>query len=115
MIISYRIKSIYIPKSIADRTLQYLTETHPIFKWFLENYEKCPIQENPKEWITMGKLSDALKQSDYFAKLSKRQQKDTTRPYLCSIFKDNNLFKDSYVQEINTHYLCKKYTEQEAY
>jgi len=114
-------KTYEIPKCIKERSLLYLVETHYVFKWFLENYERCPEtqeSETPRESgvrfiqysIDHGYVSipqevlPELKNSTYYKALTKPQQKEITTPYLVKLFSENEIFRDSYTPRINTYY-----------
>ena len=80
-----------MPKSIIDRTNNYLELSCDIVQWFKENYE-----ESTNEYIKIQDIYDTLKQSQYFIDMTKIEKAKYTRTYFFEYITCNIFFRKYY-------------------
>jgi len=80
-----------IPKSIVDRTNNYLELSCNIVQWFKENYE-----EDDKEYVKILDIYDNFKQSSYYFEMSKNEKLKYTRGYFFEYIENNIFFRKYY-------------------
>ena len=103
-------KDFIIPQEIKTRALEYLVDTHDIFKWFIETYERVDItKQTPFEYLSLSNVLTHLNTTEYYKNLSATMKKKTSLPYLVRLFKENDLFKQYYIEKIDTHINSKPF------
>ena len=76
-------------------------------KWFLEEYIKDE-EITPCNYITIQQIITRMKESEKYKTYSYRENRKLTKPSIIDLFKKNDLFKDDYIEEIDTHYKGEK-------
>ena len=96
-------KDFIISQEIKPSALEYLVDTHDIFKWFIETYERIDItKQTPYDYLSLSNVLTHLNTTEYYKNLSATMKKKTTLPYIVKLFKDNELFRQNYVEKIDT-------------
>ncbi len=86
---------IHLPKSIIDRTNNYLELSCNIVQWFKDNYE-----EDAKEIVKILDIYDNFKQSNYYFEMNKNEKSKYTRNYFFDYFENNIFFRKYYNERI---------------
>jgi phage/plasmid-associated DNA primase len=89
---------LYIPESIRQRSLEYITYSNWALKWFKENYEKI---ENPtiRDFVKIMNIFARLKQSDEYSSLTRNDKRKFNKNYLITLFKDSSLLGEHYIEK----------------
>lgn len=82
-----------MPKSIIDRTNNYLELSCNVVQWFKENYEECD-----SEYIKMQDIYDTFKNSQFFIDLPKCEKNKYTRSYFFEYITNNIFFRKYYTE-----------------
>jgi phage/plasmid-associated DNA primase len=85
-----------IPKSIKERTTQYLEMSCNILQWFKDNYKYTNIKT---DICKMKDLYDDFSSSTYFINLTKNEKRKYNKSYF-SDYVSNNSFLGKYHKEI---------------
>jgi hypothetical protein len=83
-----------IPKTIQDRTREYLIDSCDILCWFNELYE---ISNNNEDYLKMADIFFSFEHSDLKKNMTKADQRKFNKKYLCNFFKNNPFMKKYYV------------------
>jgi phage/plasmid-associated DNA primase len=86
-----------LPKSISERTQNYLDLSYSIVKWFKETYEHT---KNTKDYIKIKDLYSDFTQSIYFSVLSKNEKAKYNKKYFSDYIENNVFFKKYYVDRL---------------
>ena len=95
-------KQLIIPEKVKKRTKEYIESSVEIFEWFNETFEKID-NYNKEDYISISDINDILKISEYYQTLSKNEKRNLTKERLIKLFKNNPVYKNYYLDEINTH------------
>ena len=97
-----------IPAIINKRALEYLTETHDVLKWFYDNYERIDYYDYEEDeeqdvltYILIKDILSRLRGSTYYTALNVTMKRKISFNYIRDIFKNNELFKDDYVEFVD--------------
>ena len=93
--------SLYIAKTIQDRTQNYLELSYHIVSWFKENYEFTGKKE---DIIKMQELYNTFSSSTYFLNMSKTEKKKYSKAYLQHYIENNLFFRKYYVEKTRENY-----------
>lgn len=88
-----------IPKSIKDRTTQYLEMSCNILQWFKDNYKHT---DNKNDICKMRDLYDNFSSSTYFINLTKNEKRKYNKSYF-SDYISNNSFLGKYYKTTHNH------------
>ena len=98
---------VVIPAIISKLALEYLTKTHDVLKWFYDNYERIDdydYEEDEEQdvltYISIKDILSRLRGSTYYTALNVTMKRKISFIYVRNLFKDNELFKDDYVESI---------------
>jgi phage/plasmid-associated DNA primase len=80
-----------MPKSIVDRTNNYLELSCNIVQWFKENYD-----EDENEYVKIQDIYETFKQSQYFIDMTKTEKSKYTRGYFFEYITHNIFFRKYY-------------------
>ncbi len=89
---------INLPKSISERTQNYLDLSYSIVKWFKETYE---YTKNTKDHIKIKDLYMDFTQSIYFSSLTKNEKTKYNKKYFSNYIETNTFFKKYYVERLD--------------
>ena len=99
---------VVVPEIINKRSLEYLTETNNVLKWFYVNYERIDKDDYKEEeeqdvftYISIKDILTRLKGSTYYTTLNVTMKRKILFNYVRDLFKTNELFKDDYVESID--------------
>ena len=69
-------KDFIIPQEIKTWALEYLVDTHDIFKWFIETYERVDItKQTPYDYLSLSNVLTHLNTTEYYKNLSATMKK----------------------------------------
>ena len=64
-------KDFIIPQEIKRRALEYLVDTHDIFKWLTDAYERVDItKQTPYAYLSLSDVLTHLNTTEYYKTLS---------------------------------------------
>ena len=99
---------VIIPAIINKKALEYLTETHEVLKWFYDNYERIDTYDYKEDeeqdvltYISMKDILSRFRGSTYYEALNVTMTRKISFNYIRDLFKNNDLFKDHYVESID--------------
>jgi hypothetical protein len=87
-----------LPKSIKERTQNYLDLSCTIVKWFKETYE---CTKDKKDVIKLKDLYSDFTESQYFYTLTKQERQKYNKSYITNYVETNPFFKKYYVERLN--------------
>ncbi len=97
-----------MPKSIIDRTNNYLELSCDIVQWFKENYE-----ESSNEYLKISDIYDYLKRSSYFIDMTKIEKAKYTRTYFFEYITNNIFFRKYYSERYqNIRHVIKNWKQK---
>ena len=88
-----------IPKSIKDRTTQYLEMSCNILQWFKDNYKQTDDKNNI---CKIRDLYDDFSSSTYFINLTKNEKRKYNKSYF-SDYISNNSFLGKFYKTTHNH------------
>ena len=83
--------------------LDYVSHSNWIIEQFLEEYIKDE-EIAPCNYLTIHEIFTRLKESDKYKTFSYREKRKVTMQSIIDLFKQIDLFKDDYIEELDTHY-----------
>ena len=86
--------SLKIPKSVKERSNDYLEQSCDLYQWIMDNYEKS---DNPKDVVKMKDMYNTFKGSDFYDNLTradKRSSKYSEKGFILQI--TENVFLRKY-------------------
>ena len=105
---------VVVHKIIKKRALEYLTETHDVLKLFYVKYDRIDEDDYEEDeeqdvltYISIKHVLSRLRGSTYYEALNVTMKRKISFNYVRDLFKNNDLFKNDYVESINK--IVKKY------
>jgi phage/plasmid-associated DNA primase len=89
---------INLPKSITERTQNYLDLSYSIVKWFKETYEHT---KNKNDYIKIKDLYSDFTESIYFSSLTKNEKQKYNKKYFSNYIETNTFFRKYYVDRLD--------------
>ena len=87
-----------MPKTIKERTQNYLDLSCTIVKWFKETYE---YTKDKRDVIKLKDLYGDFTESQYFYTLTKQERQKYNKSYMTNYVETNPFFKKYYVDRLN--------------
>lgn len=85
-----------VPKSVKDRTKEYLKGSCDILNWFYETYEET---NNKKDILKMKDVFSEFTNSELRINMTKAEKRRYNKKYLCDFFRRNPFLKKYYKVE----------------
>jgi len=102
-----------LPKSVNDRTQNYLEMSYNIVQWFKDSFE---LTNKKEDIIKIKDLYDDFTKSNYFFNLGKIEKKKYNKTYFNNFIETNIFFKQYFIERTSNmrHFLCKWIKKQDC-
>ena len=96
----------FIPNSVKERVMKYLTNGDTKLNWFMSNYTKV---DDDTEIIKIDDIYNKFKCSDDYLMLNKAEKREYTKNYMIEFFSTNTITKKYYREREKRTIIQEKY------